>query len=169
MLQTNSLRSALLQSKKQSSAISDDDDDSDVRPSKLFQRPNRTPSGLGDELSGLGTRDKKAAYGKHRVLNSSESDSDEADGSMKTPDCGIDELLQLAMGQIRECIFQHKPCKSKRFHILAVFPPKGSRADKEHENQTSRELYAVVGNFGFLWNDLFPYAPVRNPRCCWRR
>jgi hypothetical protein len=95
MLQTNSLRSALLQSKKQSSAISDDDDDSDVRPSKLFQRPNRTPSGLGDELSGLGTRDKKAAYGKHRVLNSSESDSDEADGSMKTPDCGIDNILAL--------------------------------------------------------------------------
>ena len=83
-----------MQSKKQSSAISDDDD-SDVRPSKLFQRPNRTPSGLGDELSGLGTRDKKAAHGKHRVLNSSESDSDEADGSMKTPDCGIDNILAL--------------------------------------------------------------------------
>ena len=42
-----------------------------------FQQPDhRTRSGLGDELSGIGTRDKKAAHGEHRVLNSSESDFD---------------------------------------------------------------------------------------------
>jgi hypothetical protein len=82
--------------RKQSAAVSDSDEDSDVRPSKLFERPNRTPSGLdADEISGLGTRDKKATFAKHRLLNSSDSDSDSPDGSLKTPDCGIDNILAL--------------------------------------------------------------------------
>jgi hypothetical protein len=41
-----------LQSKNQTSAISDNDD-SDMRPSELFQRPIRTPSGLGDEQNAV--------------------------------------------------------------------------------------------------------------------
>ncbi len=81
---------------KKSLVISDSDDDSDVRPSKLFDRPHRTPSGAdADEISGLGTKDKKAAVAKHRRTNSSDTDSDDADGNLKTPDCGIDNILAL--------------------------------------------------------------------------
>jgi hypothetical protein len=76
--------------------ISDSDEDSDVRPSKLFERHHRTPSGMdADDISGLGTRDKKAAVEKHRLTHSSDSDSDDADDSLKTPDCGIDNILAL--------------------------------------------------------------------------
>jgi hypothetical protein len=82
-------------------------------------------------------------------------------GSLDSP-LLLHDLLEKAMGQNRECIFQHQPCESKRFLILALFPSKGSSPDKEHENQTSREICAVVGNYCFLWNDLYPYAPVRN-------
>jgi len=82
--------------RKKSSVISDSDDDSDVRPSKLFERPHRTPSGIdADEISGLGTKDRKATFAKHRHPNSSDSDSDDADGSLKTPDCGTDNNLAL--------------------------------------------------------------------------
>jgi hypothetical protein len=118
-----------LQSKKQSSAISDDDD-SDVRPSKLFQRPNRTPSGLGDELSGLGTRDKKAAHGKHRVQNSSESDSDEADGSMKTPDCGIDNILAL---------FQVLSQLGSLMYSFLTFTTFTSECDSQEQRKTANQ------------------------------
>jgi hypothetical protein len=48
-----------------------------------------------DDISGLGTRDKKAAVEKHRLTHSSDSDSDDADDSLKTPDCGIDNILAL--------------------------------------------------------------------------
>jgi hypothetical protein len=82
--------------RKKSSVISDSDDDSDVRPSKLFERPHRTPSGIdADEVSGLGTKDRKATFAKHRHPNYSDSDSDDADDSLKTPDCGIDNILAL--------------------------------------------------------------------------
>jgi hypothetical protein len=48
-----------------------------------------------DEKSGLGTRDKKSSSRKLPFRNSSDSESEDADDSLRTPDCGIDNILAL--------------------------------------------------------------------------
>jgi hypothetical protein len=65
------------------------------------------------------------------------------------------------MGTNQQCIFTQKACENERFMIMALYPPAASKPDREHDNETSREIAVVVGNMQFAWNNLFPYAPVQ--------
>ena len=65
--------------------------------------------------------------------------------------------------QPREVVFKHKARgETPRMLILALYPPSDSVEDKEHANKTSRAIYDLLHHYGFLWNDIFPFAPENN-------
>jgi hypothetical protein len=74
-------------------------------------------------------------------------------------------LLAQTMVQIRECTFSHKPSASKRFHIMALFAPKGSWPDKEIDNETEEVLIANIAhkNRWKRWQLLLSFARSRAP------
>jgi len=66
----------------------------------------------------------------------------------------------------RPIIFVHKINKANRgarkILINALCPPSGATVDNEHNNKSSEEIFRIIQNYNFYWNDLFPWSPSDN-------
>ena len=58
-----------------------------------------------------------------------------------------------------ECIFHHGDRTRPRSIIMGLFPPAMADAARQYDNDTSREIFKIKGNFDFDWNDFAPYSP----------
>ena len=66
---------------------------------------------------------------------------------------------------MKEVIFKHQPHGNEpQSLVLGLYPPAHADAFMQHNNRTSKELAAAIGNFSFQWNDLVPYSPPGRAR-----
>ena len=60
-----------------------------------------------------------------------------------------------------ECIYIPGIRSASRSIIMGLFPPANADATLQYDNETSKVIWKIKGDYNYDWNELAPYSPTR--------